>query len=302
MVTDCQCKLKKFQSHHRPSTPVEEIDGFPWASNADGASDGTRTPGGGVTPDSGSRPGSPEAHIDIPAGEQDGLPLPSSKRGRTFTREAAKLVAMHKAKNAFLARRSGHARSSAEGSPTRSAPAKKSASAQAAREALFNEAPSTSTSQNAPSGTGVLSTLLKLYEQPGSAYSSQATLVASRPASPDVPHQIDASQNRPNTSGSVSHQAPARLDTPSSFSDNARVRSNPHLGNLFKDAANRWQDYREDRPAAAKSHGGVFGALQASTFNLTGVATPAASTVAPAAKRPGFRVEQVLVFRFRHPK
>ncbi|QRW22812.1 pheromone-regulated membrane protein [Rhizoctonia solani] len=46
------------------------------------------------------------------------------------------------------------------------------------------------------------------------------------------------------------------------------------------------------RPAAARSGGGVFGGLIASTGNITGVATPAASTLGAEAKRPGYHLSR----------
>lgn len=198
---------------------------------------------------------------------------------------------MHKAKNAFLRGRA--ARPSSDGSPTELNSTSKSASAQAARKALFDdESPSMSASQGAAgSGGGVLSTLLKLYEQPQSNFSSQATLVPSRPPSPDLVAANDVLGTADPLPAGGTHLAPARPDTPPSFSANTRNRSNPQLSALFREAAGKWQDLRDDRPSAARSQGGVFGALQASTFNLTGAATPAGSTIAPAPKRPGFRIE-----------
>jgi hypothetical protein len=47
-----------------------------------------------------------------------------------------------------------------------------------------------------------------------------------------------------------------------------------------------------DRPKAARSGAGVFGALLQNTANLSGVATPVASALAPAAKRPGFQLNR----------
>lgn len=283
-----------------PSTPADEPYGFDWTGTS-GASDGMRTPGVAsdpVTPEV-SRPGTPDEHLPIPSGERDGLPLPAGKRGRTFTREAAKLVAMHKAKNAFLGRKPGQshadasASSSADTSPVRSknvpGPSK---SALKAREALYNDEHTISTpAPPVPGGSGVLSTLLKLYEQPQSNHSSQATLVAGSSRAPSPDH-LETSPNVPTASPQRSqHRAPATLDTPPAFSEK-RQRSNPQLSGFFKDAAVKWHDYRDDRPATAKSHAGVFGALGASSFALAGAATPTGSTVAPAPQRPGFRLSR----------
>lgn len=46
------------------------------------------------------------------------------------------------------------------------------------------------------------------------------------------------------------------------------------------------------RPPAARSAAGVFGGLIASTGNISGAAAPAASTVAPSAKRPGYHLSR----------
>ncbi|KAG8764177.1 hypothetical protein FRC12_008242 [Ceratobasidium sp. 428] len=46
------------------------------------------------------------------------------------------------------------------------------------------------------------------------------------------------------------------------------------------------------RPAAARSAAGVFGGLIASTGNIAGAAAPAASTLGPEAKRPGYHLSR----------
>lgn len=50
-----------------------------------------------------------------------------------------------------------------------------------------------------------------------------------------------------------------------------------------------------DRPAAARSGAGVFGALQASAMGLTGVAAPAAARIAPNPEQPGYRIARYSV-------
>lgn len=47
-----------------------------------------------------------------------------------------------------------------------------------------------------------------------------------------------------------------------------------------------------DRPKAARSGAGVFGALIQNTQNITGVATPTAGSLAPAATRPGYQLSR----------
>ncbi len=76
-------------------------------------------------------------------------------------------------------------------------------------------------------------------------------------------------------------------------------RSSPNFVQQFKRAADRMGldvDARVDRPKAARSGAGVMGALMASTANITGAATPAASALAPAAKRSGYRLSRSVVF------
>ena len=50
-----------------------------------------------------------------------------------------------------------------------------------------------------------------------------------------------------------------------------------------------------DRPEAARSGAGVFGALLQSTANVSGIATPAASALAPAARRSGFQLTRFAI-------
>ncbi|KAI0051865.1 DUF1212-domain-containing protein [Auriscalpium vulgare] len=64
---------------------------------------------------------------------------------------------------------------------------------------------------------------------------------------------------------------------------------------------------RESRPAPERNAAGVWGALLASTGNITGAAAPTLSTVAPDAKRPGYHLSRysldsnVPTARPRHP-
>lgn len=247
-----------------------------------------QTPGGlssgGATPET-SRPGTPEEGLNIPPGEQDGLPLPSAKRGRTFTREAAKLVAMHKAKSFFRGRRSGRS-SPASTSPVRGKGRIQSQSTH--KGALYDDDPPPGRDRPVQ-GAGVLSALLKLYEQPQSAYSSSATLVPSRSSSP-APESPTTSTHRNGShdNSESTHRAPDVLDSPPTFSKRNRPSSTSQLSSLIRGAADRITD---DRPAAAKNKAGVFGALQASALSLATAATPAGSTISPAPERPGYRLK-----------
>lgn len=63
----------------------------------------------------------------------------------------------------------------------------------------------------------------------------------------------------------------------------------PGFKGFFQRAKEQLQYHRPD---AAKNAGGVFGALIQNTQNLSGAATPAGSTLAPAAKRPGYQLNR----------
>jgi len=52
------------------------------------------------------------------------------------------------------------------------------------------------------------------------------------------------------------------------------------------------QIHDKDRPKAARSGAGVFGALVQNTSSLSGAATPAGAALAPAAKRPGYQLSR----------
>ncbi|KAI9626986.1 hypothetical protein H4Q26_017619 [Puccinia striiformis f. sp. tritici PST-130] len=116
-----------------------------------------------ATPDQ-SPPGKAGSNLDIPFGERDGLPSNPNQKPRTFTREAANLVSLHKFNmSAALGRgRSG----------------------QSIRANVLSKRLGTASSHNATSaglgitmGNGVLSSLLHLYNHPTSAQSSSATLI-----------------------------------------------------------------------------------------------------------------------------
>lgn len=235
------------------------------------------------TPDA-SRPASPITEpLNIPSGERDGLPInvSSTRAGRAFTKEAAKLVAVHKAKGMFMnsvknrGNGSRHATSSREASPVR-----RHETIAAGAQYDDEVAPG---ADRPTQGVGVLSALLKLYEQPQSVHSSSTTLVPSRSGSPARPtHTHHEHDQRHSQHGNAS--------PPDHGSHRPRT---PQLQQFISKAADRVQHFRDDRdrPAAARSKGGVFGALQASAFSLGGAASPMAVTVVPAPDRPGYKLE-----------
>lgn len=263
-------------------------------------SDGMQTSGFN-TPDV-SRPGTPEELPNIPLGEKDGLPLPSSsKRGRTFTREAAKLVAIHKAKTMFKSKRKGdgHKREGSSGSAPRD-PRSSSEPLRASKNAARDDSLPSELSRNPTAGGGVLSALLKLYEQPQSERSSQATLVPSAAGTPP--------EGAPTFARAGPHQTPGDPSSTAAFANEVRRRSNIQLGNMFSGTSakvdnnsNAWQ-----RPPTPSQQGGLFGALQQSNAVLTGAASPYASNAAtPPLKRPSPTLEYVTIYAEyklnRHP-
>lgn len=250
-------------------------------------SDGMQTSGFN-TPEA-SRPGTPEEVPNIPPGERDGLPLPSSsKRGRTFTREAARLVAVHKAKTMFKSKAKrkdeSHNRSASNvSSSSQSDPRSRSEPVMLARGAMYDDEVPPSVPK-ATAGGGVLSALLKLYEQPQSERSSQATLV---PSSASTPPESSTPARGP-IHGGGSHRAPEELPTPIAFANEARRRGNLQLNNMFSGSAARKETRIPSQPSTPKLQDSIFGALQQSTAAMTGAASPASANARSAPVRPNY--------------
>ncbi|WVQ73238.1 hypothetical protein IAR50_002804 [Cryptococcus sp. DSM 104548] len=176
-----------------------------------------------------------------------------------------------------------------------------------------------------PQGTSVLSSLLALYgQQPGSgAQSGNTSAASSRRGSDDDLSEDDEGRSnsgrhewRNITRRSVaeaegpqevqihdeSHPAnvaagiePMSPTSPTSpVTDDEYIRpdgtpASPGFKGFFQRAKDQLQ---YARPDAARNGAGVFGALIQNTQNLSGAATPAASTLAPAAKRPGYQLSR----------
>ena len=176
-----------------------------------------------------------------------------------------------------------------------------------------------------PAGTGVLGTLLSIYE-PASAMQSGATTPAreyesydeaeSRPTSPGpypyngavsmsasssaammppppVP-QSHSSSNNNNTHNNHTHNYKTTVypsgTTSSSSTASLRPPTHPWTRTPF---------FGESRPPKTRSGAGVFGPLIAGAGNIAGPAAPTAVTVAPDLKRPGYHLSRcVLVLRF----
>ena len=258
-----------------PISPDERAAGGGGDYFSAAESSGTNTPepfSMANTPET-SRPGTPTYEnegIDIMAGERDGLPTSGERSARKFGREAAKLVAVHKAKGRFRSMGSRH-RPQGEGgvdaaavaAALRADLARKEVTDDAARAAAANNPAPHSAGKSG--GRGVLSSLLRLYDQPSMA-SSQATLVDSSPPRPPPP-------SRPSFDGLSN-----ALRSAGRSAGDAMTKATPFL------------DFG-DRPAQARSSGGVFAALQAGALDLAGPAAPRNTTVRPAPGRSGFRVK-----------
>jgi hypothetical protein len=94
-----------------------------------------------------------------------------------------------------------------------------------------------------------------------------------------VPNAPFAKESKSRSHGSLERLA--RSESPKLFASVKRAADKLGLD---------MDDY--ERPKAARNGGGVFGALIQNTGSLTGVATPAASSVVPDAKRPGYRLSR----------
>lgn len=261
----------------RPSTPVTEDGELAWPG-MDGMSDGVQTSGFN-TPDV-STPGTPEEVPNIPPGERDGLPLPSSKRGRSFTKEAAKLVAVHKAKTMFKGKAKKKEVEKMKSAPESSKPTVKDPRARSepillARGAMYDDEVRPG-SQKSTVGGGVLSALLKLYEQPQSERSSQATLVPSAASTP--PEASTSATGFFQNTGT--HRAPEVLPTSLSFADEVQRRSNLQLNSMLNSESKHADNPQivQPRPYTPKHQNGILNALQQSTGAMTGAASPVSSS------------------------
>ncbi|WRT67746.1 uncharacterized protein IL334_004718 [Kwoniella shivajii] len=180
-----------------------------------------------------------------------------------------------------------------------------------------------------PGGASVLSSLLALYgQQNGGMDSGNTSAASSRPNSDDEyssddershrhhpgSHKKEKTQlpfgrkshsstgsngtpaeviihDKPHRSSITAESAGAPLaPQPSRYSGNGeRPPPSPGITGFFQRAKEQIQYQRPDQ---ARSGAGVFGALIQNTANLSGAATPAASSLAPAAKRPGYQLNR----------
>ncbi|KAA1091202.1 hypothetical protein PGT21_028315 [Puccinia graminis f. sp. tritici] len=275
-----------------------------------------------ATPDQ-SRPATPDSDLDIPFGERDGLPSNPNRKPRTFTREAANLVSLHKFNMCSAAGRSqpGQAiRPSVPGKRLGTAASHNATVREnrvlGANLGLAAAAPGPSRSglkgAGISMGNGVLSSLLHLYNHPSSAQSSSITLInggsdeesdaggeGSRSANSHTratnldnrhvtPPPILPTHQQP-VANNQTYEADANKDPPAS----SRSSFDPILSarqKIVQGFSKVIQKFDTERPATARSNAGVFGALQASAMGLGGVASPTAAQIAPAAEKSGFRL------------
>lgn len=174
-----------------------------------------------------------------------------------------------------------------------------------------------------PNGASVLSSLLALYGQQSlpsgttSAASSRASSVDGGSDDDEARKQQSNSQGR-RASTSEAREEHHQRDSPSpadvvvheehrpanagdlGLSTHHPSKSTPNLVNRpapspgYMGLINKARDQMQnsDRPKAARSGAGVFGALIQEAGNLSAAATPAASALAPAARRPGYQLNR----------
>lgn len=210
--------------------------------------------------------------MDIAPGETDGLPAEHSIK--RFQRQAAKLIALHRAKNAFNSAAAAHRRQESAPEPSTSGGIDPNALRQALSQAGQTTTeveegirPSNGLDASQPySGTvGVLGSLLQLYteQNKSSAAASEATLV-----------------NPPDTS----------LDDSRDTSPTAATFSFRRAAEGVSEAVRRPLSRFSEDNRNSRSSAGVIGTLQSSSFGLAGIASPAGSAVRPDNEKSGYRL------------
>lgn len=121
-------------------------------------------------------------------------------------------------------------------------------------------------------GSGILSALLAAYDRQQSRFSS----IASTPHSTDIDLPI---RSHPHEGSSQIHAQTQSL----SLKKRKREISLESILNKIN---------RDDNLPATRSSAGVFGPLLAATGNLSSIAAPIHSSVAPDGKRPGYRLSR----------
>ncbi|KDR66937.1 hypothetical protein GALMADRAFT_258828 [Galerina marginata CBS 339.88] len=123
--------------------------------------------------------------------------------------------------------------------------------------------------------SGILSTLLKLYHQPNFSISDMSSSLSSY----DEGSEHGGWEGKERETTKLVSQPQAQSTKPAGQRRFPSIK----LPSIFGHVA---------RPTTARSAGGVFGPLIASTGNLTGVVAPHSSTLQPNVKRPGYRLSR----------
>ncbi|OBZ72872.1 hypothetical protein A0H81_06707 [Grifola frondosa] len=135
---------------------------------------------------------------------------------------------------------------------------------------------------------GVLSTLLGLYDHSSGSQSELSTRCPSFDESntPSVFGRSSTIDSDAHTLSTQRSQSSRNLYPPSVGNDSmSSLRAPTHPWT-------RPFSFGDSRMSARRSGAGVFGPLIASTGNISGVAAPASSTVAPNIKRPGYHLSR----------
>lgn len=123
-------------------------------------------------------------------------------------------------------------------------------------------------------GPGILSNLLTLYDS-----ATPGTLTPANGSYEDLA----------STSGRMGHSYGGRLRrTMSSMSSLSNTDKQPHSASRRTTGF----PFHDQRPSSARNGAGVFGALVASTANISGPAAPTSSSLAPSVKRPGYHLSR----------
>ena len=123
-------------------------------------------------------------------------------------------------------------------------------------------------------GAGILSNLLALYES-----ATPGTLTPANGTHEDLTSAA---------AGKIASGYGSRLKrTMSSMSSLSGTEKTPQSG-----ARLTGFPFHDQRPSSARTGAGVFGALVASTANLSGPAAPTSSSLAPSVKRPGYHLSR----------
>ena len=217
--------------------------------------------------------------------ETEGLPAPNHQSGSSARSQASGLVKAHRTgRYGFFGSRRKH-------SKTHPTPTAKTV-------VDVEKAPATSLGQTPrqPLGIGgapgVLSSLLTLYDHQSRSGTSTPILYSDDDASGNPLSRKHRQSSSRETLSKYFATTKRNNDTVQE-GQSSRASSTPpsktppiQIPRAVKSAL------PNSRPTAARSAGGVFGGLIATTGNIMGVATPVAASVAPNAKKSGFHLSR----------